>query len=612
MCGAAATTAAAGTVTGSDGRYDRVVDIVEAGADPTGEEPIDDVFASVKGDDTLVEFPSGRFKINQISLYGLTNFGMRGLDDDVVLVADENHGEEYWIAGSSTRNVLFENFTLDHTVDGVSPSVEFGTYDGLVVKDVVKEGSQDGDQTAFGFRTYESGSSALVENLELTDGSIPDGPVAVYVDGEGTAKFRNCRVAGYGNNGLYGSWATGAVQIEGGLYKNNDRSQIRLGGAGSYVDDAAVVVDDPDGAEPNVGIRVSNGVGPVTVTNTDVSMTKGRGSGAIVAADNGGTLVVEDSRIHIGSDFTTNGSGGTRTAPGIFLDTPPGSATTTEIASTSITGGENYYPAVLSYRSDVTVRDSCIQWSGPDGIWFDGSSNDVSNTNITVSGDEVVGEADVSGVTTGDSCPRPSFGGDDGSDDGEASLANAPIPGNASELTYPVMGTDSENPTLTVYGNFVYPNTREFALGNLPEIHDAYVASGDLNVEFRCIAYDDDHRLNTVPGEVRLAQLALGVWDQNDWDEYWSFFEYCFEQQGDFEWHTYEEAVNVLERNDVRNSAWIPALAGVGEWEDELRDTRIAATDAGLEYVPQIEFRGDLASATWDTQKLLDWIGRRL
>ena len=54
-------------------QYDRVVDITEAGADNSGEEPIDDVFAEEAQDDTLLKFPPGTYRANQLIVYQLSN-----------------------------------------------------------------------------------------------------------------------------------------------------------------------------------------------------------------------------------------------------------------------------------------------------------------------------------------------------------------------------------------------------------------------------------------------------------------------------------------------------------------------------------------------------------
>lgn len=59
----------ASTASADSSQYDTVVDIVDAGADPSGDEPIDDVLAKYNKDDTRIEFPTGRYKLDKLSLY---------------------------------------------------------------------------------------------------------------------------------------------------------------------------------------------------------------------------------------------------------------------------------------------------------------------------------------------------------------------------------------------------------------------------------------------------------------------------------------------------------------------------------------------------------------
>ncbi|MFC6955371.1 right-handed parallel beta-helix repeat-containing protein [Halorubellus litoreus] len=598
-------------------------DIVEEGADPTGEEPIDAVFAELEHDDAVIEFPSGTYKVQGLNLYSRENFTMRGIGD-VTLVPSADH-DENWIAGWSMRNFTFENFTLDHTATGVAPTLSFGCYDGLHIKDITKVGYHDTDHTAFGAWVLDSDGTGLVENLTMADGSKPVNPVGVYSGSKGTLTFRNCHIEGFGNNGLYASTGTGPIHVEGGLFKNNDRTQVRLGSPGSSVTGATIVVDDPEQEGQNQrGIRISDNPGPVTIDDCDITLRAGSGFGGIVGAFDGGSFTVTNTRIYVDEDYHSHWDD--QTAPAIYVDEvgdveQSGGGGERYFENVSITGGgHGEYPAVLVRRSDNTFENCCVQMAGSEKTGFGSfggvSNNVVRNSNVNVPGAVSDDTFETENLTYGDSCPVP-----DGVNEiqtespgsyEDVSIADAPVPGDASKLTYPVMGTDSENPTLRVYGNFVYGNTQDFALGNLKAIMQKYVLPGHVNVEFRSVAYPDDHYLNSVEGEERLAQLALGVWHKNNWDKYWGFFEYCFENQGDFEWRTYDEAADLLQRNDVSTYGWIPALAGDDEWVDEVVESRRQAAEDDLAYVPQIAFRGDLAGANWDTEKLLDWIGPRL
>lgn len=613
-----------GTAAGATDESVTTYDIVEEGADPTGEEPIDDVFGRLEHDDAVVEFPDGTYKIRSLNLYGRSNFTMRGVGDDVTLVPSEDYDTDYWIAGWDMRDFTFENFTIDNTARNVAPTVSFGAHDGLLVRDVEKVGLHDTDNTAFGFWVLDPDGSGLVENLVMPDGSIPVKPVGVYTGSKGPITFRDCHIEGFGNNGLYASTGSAPVHVEGGTFKNNDRTQVRLGAPGSSVRDAEIIVDDPEREGLNQrGIRISDNPGPVTIENCEIELHAGRGFGAIVGAFDGGSFTVTDTRIYVDEDYYSYWDDDT--APAIYVDVvgdveQAGGGGERYFENVSITGGgRGSHPAVLMRRSNNEFRNCCVQFDGEDRTGFgttdDPSSIVVRDCNVNVPGDASDDLVEFENVTYSDSCPVPS--GVDRIDTGgstadDVSLADVPLPPNASRRPYPVMGTDDDNPTLTVYGSFVYPNTRTFALGNLQTIVSEFVEPGHLNVEFRSLAYPDDHWLNSVQGEERLAQLALGVWEKNNWDVYWAFFEYLFENQGEFAWRTYDEANALLERNDVSTHGWIPALAGDGEWSDALVQNRRDAADAGLEFVPQVELGGDLAGANWDTEKLVDWIGRRL
>ncbi|WP_267642348.1 right-handed parallel beta-helix repeat-containing protein [Haloarchaeobius amylolyticus] len=630
-----ATTASGQTAAGT--AEPTVYNVVEEGADPTGQEPIDPVLGRLEHDNAVLEFPNGRYKIQDFNMYGRENFTLRGIGDDVVLVPSEDYNRDYWLQGWHMRNFTFENFTIDNSATDCGPCISFGAHDNLLVRNVTKVGYHDTDSTAFGFYVLDEDGQGLVENLVMRDGSIPVAPVGVYTASTGKLVFRDCEIEGFGNNGLYASTGTGPIGVEGGVYKNNLRSQVRLGAPGSYVRDAEVVVDaSPDKVRedwvPNYrGIRISDNPGPVTVENCEVKMLRGRGFGGIVNAFDGGSVTVRDTNIHVGADYLMYWNDDT--APAVYVDQPSdweqsGQGGERLFENVSITGSGDAFgrnPVVLLFRGNNTFRNCCIQQTGTDrdGIetWnidhevtFFDEPTVVEDSTVNVPGDMANGSVDLQNCTASGTCPVPS--GVDPMPDGhraQVSLADVPIPGNSSRKTYPVMGTDDSNPTMRFYGNFVYPNTKEFVFGNLQHIIDEYVVTGRLNVEFRSVAYPTDHYLNSVPGEARLAKLAVGVWDKNNWENYWGVFEYLFANQGEFEWGTWEQDRDLLAAAGVeRVEGWIPALVNEGEYDDEVLASREQAAADGLMYVPQLHLNGDLAGANWDTEKLMGWIDDRL
>ncbi|KYH27272.1 hypothetical protein HAPAU_07260 [Halalkalicoccus paucihalophilus] len=417
---AALSTGLFGTATADDTEYGTVVDIVEAGADPTGAEPIDDVFEEHAADDTLLRFPEGRYRANDLSLYALTDFAMVG-EGDVTLVPGEEYDEALWLGGAETRNLRIENFTIDATREGVAPEFVVSAYDGLVVRDVRKDGFHGGD-TAFGFRTLDEDGHSLIENLRSTDGGSGTG---VYVNTTGSITFRGCEIEGFADNGLYASHSSGPVTVEGGRYANSNVTQIRLGSAGSSVEDCEVVVDEqPEGFGNMRGIRIADGPGPVSIENCEVSVEGSQGTGAVVGAYSGGSFELRDTRIHVGEEYTTRHSDGSRTSYAVYVDDATAvDAGTRTIENVSVTGGGTYRGAMRFSRDHNTIENVCISQSGRrrNGIVFEESQdNEVTDATIDVTGEELVlndgSTVDESGIDTSGSCALPETGSDDSED----------------------------------------------------------------------------------------------------------------------------------------------------------------------------------------------------
>ena len=414
-----ATTGAAAT------EYDRTVNIVEAGADPTGSQPIDDVFQEVAEDGTLVEFPEGEYVANHLSLWGLTNFGMRATGD-ATLVPGEDYRKEAWIGGSNTENLLFEGFTLDTTEEGTSPSVTILCDDGLVVRDILKEGPQDDGNSAFDFRVVKADGTGLVENVRAPDGDTSGDAVGMFVNTTGTLTVRDCRIEEFGNNGLYASGSSGPVQVEGGFYRNNDVNCIRLSSPGSYVKGTDIVVEDPAKDDGNYrGIRVSDGPGPVTIEDVDIALRSGQGSGGVVSAYSGGSFNLRNSRIHVSPDYTIVGSDQT-TSYAVWVDVPsgiddPGERT---IQNVSITGGGHDFPAIDLNRDNNTIEGCEIQQDGEDrsGVYVanGATNNSVRNCAIEVTGEQVINDGEVFVENLTDSATPQAVSIDSSLDDGDS------------------------------------------------------------------------------------------------------------------------------------------------------------------------------------------------
>ncbi len=605
---------ATGTVAG----YDRVIDVVaDLGVDNNGDSAIDDDLEPYLEDGTVLEFPDGQYRIDQLVLWGLSNFGMRATGD-ASLVPGDYPEDDVWIGGGGVRDLRFEGFLVD-TTDDVAPTIGFSGYDGLVIKDIEKVGAHAGTGPAFSVTLWDEDGSGLIENVDLSDGDeYPDsvGATGFYTKTDGTLTFRNCTIEGWGDNGLYASDASGPVQVEGGYFANNNISQVRLGSSGSYVREATIEVDKDRGGEPNMrGVRVCSGPGPVDVVDCDISMERGQGSGGVVVAYDGGSVNVLDSRIHVGEDYTTVGSGGTRTSFGVLVDDPTGVDYDTAqlVQNTSITGGGTRGGGILFRRGNTVVRNACIEQTGTsrDGVIYQTSAgnNVVEDSTIDVSAETVVkneASVSVSNITESGSCPLPSGMGSS-EPSGSLSLPSTPLPAGAQNVDRPTFGTTFDNPTAVIYGSYEDPAMAKFLGDNFAGLIEDFVQTGRLNLQLRI--------LPEASNEAFLTQLGLGVWDKEP-ENFRDFLEYVFANQSSIEYDSVDDARSLLQNAGVRNYGWIPWLAYTDEYAGIIDENENRAGVYGLsdwpDFPPLLYLGGDVAAPQYSYDGIASWIERRI
>jgi len=600
--------------------YERTLDVVDdLGVDDTGSVAIDGDLRPHLSDGTLLQFPDGRYRIDQLITYALSDFGMVATGD-ATLVPGDLPESNLWIAGGDVRNFRFEGFDIDNS-GAVGPTIAFGATDGLVVRDITKRGAHASHNAAFGFSITDPAGSGLVENLKAGDGDAyhdERGATGVYTKTKGTLTFRDCTISNWGDNGLYGSQSVGSVHVKGGYYANSNVAQVRVSSAGSTVSGVRVEVNESRGGERNQrGIRVCEGEGPVTVSDCDIVLSDGQGSGGIVTAFDGGSLVVENTRVHVEESYTTVGSGGTRTSYGVLVDeaTDVAGPTRTVLDGVSVTGGGTQSAAVEFRRGNATVRNSCINQTGSDrdGVVFRGATTDnrVDDSTISVPTSAIVrGDATVatSDLAYEGSCPVPtSVSYSQHAVSASTSLGDVPFPSNASRIPRPTMGTSSNNPTAVVYGDVASADMRSFVDGNLQSLVDDYVVTGSLNLQFRLLPETDANDY--------LTQVLLGVWDK-EWDAYWGLLDYLVHHPGVLPVSSVSDARTLLREHGVSNYGWIPWLAAGDDYADIVSQNRARAADAGVtdssDYPPILYFDGDVAAPNYGYDGLSAWIDRRL
>ncbi|MDQ2049001.1 hypothetical protein RBH26_00730 [Natronolimnohabitans sp. A-GB9] len=385
-----------------DDQYDTVVDVVEAGADDEGNESITPVLREHVGDDTLLEFPPGRFYMDeQLRLTDFENVGFVG--EDATLVPANYYafdGPQYRLfrLGTSSapgRDLRFENFDVDQTATDTGIRViSAEVTDGLSVRDVTVRGVHDSGTWGPGlFNVLDPDGAGLVSCFRADDGGahVDDtpneggmwrGPTGIVVNENhhGTLQFSNCRLGGFPDNGLYASNDTGWIHVDGGSYWNSGTASIRLDGTASTVTDAVVVVgENPHDAagqhairldggraelenvtvdvpEPNNdAIRIMNDVERATITETELSLGENPYTGIRINPEAGQTTL-EDVAIEIK---------GSANAVRILGDDADG-ATLENVRITGDAAGTRNRHAIYCERHDCRFVDLSVEQPGPD------------------------------------------------------------------------------------------------------------------------------------------------------------------------------------------------------------------------------------------------------
>ncbi|WP_049947980.1 hypothetical protein [Candidatus Halobonum tyrrellensis] len=390
---------AAGTASASTTRrgieFDRTVNVVEElGLDPNGNEPIQKKLNSNKQSGTLYVFPEGEYLVtDRILMLFLDTVGFLGKGDVRFTVPERFN--DWAVIMDHGQNALFENIDIDLRADGATPGCRFAGYDRIQVHDVEMvgqgihldsdprgEGQGNPEVTpAFAFVARDDDAEVHAENLVARNRGLMGaynygkGRKGVWVGrgSKGTVTMRNCHFSGFPNNGLYTSRTRGVVQVEGGVFRNNDVSQVRLGSEGSYVKNALIEVDPSMSKSPNPedilcarGVRIESGQidsAGVTVENCDIRIADGVNSlGGVVAARPGGMFDVVDTRIQVDAKYT---SGVLGRVPDGGSHNPPPKPHRVRMENVSITGDADGGAAVdIRSRPDSMVRSCCIQQTG--------------------------------------------------------------------------------------------------------------------------------------------------------------------------------------------------------------------------------------------------------
>ncbi|MFC3476701.1 hypothetical protein [Halobacterium litoreum] len=307
--------------------YETVVDVTEAGADDTGGESITDVLEAEAGDDTLLVFPAGEYRMDeQFRFTGFTNFGMVGdgativpgsidaVDGNVVTAGEFDGAARLFRLGvvyAPGEDLLVEGFDFDFTAASTGlRAIEAYVADDMTVRDIDVVGEHD--TGTFGpamFSVTDPDGIATVEGFRAPDGAaftedtvgdISVGPTGILVppSHEGKLWFRDCELGSFPDNGLYASSPNGRVVVQGGTFRNSNVSNIRLMGDYSYVLDATIVVDDLLDGHTQTGIRLDRGE-HLWVYNTTIDAPVPNGP-VIRVQDDATSARIQETSISVG------------------------------------------------------------------------------------------------------------------------------------------------------------------------------------------------------------------------------------------------------------------------------------------------------------------------
>ena len=413
-----------------------VIDMIEAGGDPDGEEPIDDLLYELVDDHTLLQFPPGEYKLEQFRNYtgefgsydpekylNLTDFGMKGHDASLVAPAGTGNEpgffEQVWIDLRFTNGTLLEGFTFDNTAPNTGAGVTFGPYDRGVVRDIDVSGVYDGGTSGSPFIVWvpenESGTCRF-QDVRLPDG-LPRGTsyetgtpgFFVFIGHRGVLELWDCVVEGFNNGVYHASPGRGGVQVEGGRYAHNNVAQVRVHGPRSHIKNVHMAIENVAEKHPNfenqraVWVWRRKGLDIKNCTIDVLSPTDSQG--AIVVRQAAGETAIENTDVRVDADgvpavwATTPLEG---EGPFGYGPAPPAGERGIDMKNVRITGnadgGGPFEPgrgAVLIEGRDGNRFKNCrVEQSGPnrDGVVFRSADASVRNTLIDVTGDPLVAE----------------------------------------------------------------------------------------------------------------------------------------------------------------------------------------------------------------------------
>lgn len=419
--------------------FDTVLHAVDdLGLDPEGGSDIMPSIRSAYGDGVLIEFPPGEYFVGG-PLEVTDNsgpFGILGLGssrNDVRFTFGSGHTWMFLIRDGHDN--IFKNFTWD---TGQTQEKAVGNFfiqrDGLKITNVehvghIGKNSHPGP--LIGPYITERDGHGVIERFKHSTPSFrncdyPCRRIPIQTSASpahlGVMEINDCHIEGAGEHSLYCSRHGGTFRVNGGLFKNNDNTNMRIatgpGAKRSWIKGATIVVapsqyDGPGYWQTARAIRVESGpdaevlgefsgLSGLLIEDCDILYNPGaRHEISVIGVEKTyGATTIRNTRIE------NNGS-----PPSISVQPPQSHVDTphdVEVDGVHFTGSSSS-PAIDASGSgrQVTVRDVCIDMpNSPDS-------------------EQIQGATSVTGVNRGE-CQPPDLGrgvvppgGDDGTEEPE-------------------------------------------------------------------------------------------------------------------------------------------------------------------------------------------------
>ncbi|MGN8216159.1 hypothetical protein [Halococcus salifodinae] len=366
---------------GNDFQFSKKVDAVkDLGCDPNGGTPVQDTLNSKIEDGMLVVFPGGTYaatgEINPgADRYGIVGEGYQNSkkppklgENSVVFTVETNQPIKLFNFGAA--EALVGNFVIDQRKRAAHGGVTARSSGNVRVRDVRTVGAQtavgNGDSTPFFFEPFAEGKDSLIvfERCIARGGGIPgtkntgaSAGIGIFQrnGAAGRIVLKDCVIENMADNGVYGARTTAEVIVLGGLYRNNDVSQVRVNGD-AQVDGVDIVIDEENytglksksyGRERGPGWPATNGL--KLETDSAGSVTAGT---VVRKCDIRAISVADESSIGGLVNFFASAGGATLDNCRLTNNVP---GTTGIIASN---------PSNAPSQVGITVKNSVIQGNG--------------------------------------------------------------------------------------------------------------------------------------------------------------------------------------------------------------------------------------------------------